>query len=278
MVELLAARVDTVSRLSDVVRELGLNQATAYAILSELTACGWVTRDPVDKSYALGSAVAGLGEAARRVRPLNEALRAAAVQLSHSLRYAVSVSERVDQTLVITAVVGKQDPTWSVTVGDRLPFAAPFGPAYAAWDPEPQREQWIERSGVKTPTLVRHLRDYLAEIRDRGYSVERMSEAAARVIGVMSEMHADQLSDSMRGHVSAMLTEVTTSAASKRSTGPASLVGAIGAPVFRPGGPVVASLCVHPFEDLGIRAIQRIGRSLTGVIATVTSENVDSLT
>ncbi|BBX84506.1 helix-turn-helix domain-containing protein [Mycolicibacterium aubagnense] len=273
VVEFLAARGDAVSRLSDVVRALGLNQATAYAILSELAACGWVSRDPVDKSYALGSAIASLGEAARRFRPLSEALRGAALRLSQDLQYSVSVSERVDETLVISAFIAGQNPTWSVAVGDRLPFAAPFGPAYAAWDPEPQREQWIQRSGVRTPALVRHLRNYLSEIRERGYSVERMSDAAAKVIAVMSEIHAEQLSESMRSHVSAMLTEVTTATAVKRSAGPAPLVGAIAAPVGPPGGPVVASLCAHPFEDLGVRAIQRIGRSLTSAVSDVLAEN-----
>lgn len=278
VVELLAARGETATRLSDVVRELGLNQATAYAILSELTVCGWLRRDPVDKVYVLGSAIASLGEAVRRVRPLSDALRAAALSLSQDWEYAVSVSERVDETLVISAFVAGRDPTWSVAVGDRLPFAAPFGPAFAAWDPEPQRERWIQRSGAHTPELVRHLRDYLAEIRERGYSVERISVAAARVIDVMSKIHADELSDSMRGHVNAMLAEVTTSAAAKPAAGPVPLVGAIAAPVAQPGGPVVANLCMHPFEDLGARAIKRIGQCLTGAVATVLSETVASPT
>lgn len=270
VLEMLASRRDAAPRLSDVVRELGLNQATAFAILSELCSRGWVSRDPVNKSYALDQGAAKLGEAAARARPVTASLRSIAEGLATEMGYALSVSERSGETLTITAFIARRESTWSLSVGDRLPYAAPFGPAYAAWDPDDERESWIRRSGVRRTALKMQLRDYLAATRQRGYSVERMSSAAAHVIQLVAGVPVDKLSDSMRGHVNALLAEVTASAVADSPAGTAPLVGVIAAPVAPFGAPVVANLCVHPFEALNLKAIHRIGRRLTSEVAALT--------
>ncbi|MBZ4561135.1 helix-turn-helix domain-containing protein, partial [Mycobacterium avium] len=46
VVELLARSPSARLRFSDVVRELGLTQATAHAILKTLCDRGWASRDP----------------------------------------------------------------------------------------------------------------------------------------------------------------------------------------------------------------------------------------
>ena len=56
VVEFLVQRGEQRCRLSDVARELDLNQATAYAILQELCAGGWTTRDPSSKTFTIGPA------------------------------------------------------------------------------------------------------------------------------------------------------------------------------------------------------------------------------
>ena len=57
VIELLAAATEDRLRFSDVVRELGLTQATAHAILTTLSDRGWINRDPIDKTFSLGPAV-----------------------------------------------------------------------------------------------------------------------------------------------------------------------------------------------------------------------------
>ena len=57
-------------RFSDVVRELGLTQATAHAILATLCDRGWVSRDPVDKTYSLGPALAVVATRVETARPM----------------------------------------------------------------------------------------------------------------------------------------------------------------------------------------------------------------
>lgn len=54
VLELLAqhARAGTSPRLSDLVRDLGLTQATAHAIMATLCDRGWAIRDPSCRSCA----------------------------------------------------------------------------------------------------------------------------------------------------------------------------------------------------------------------------------
>ncbi len=270
VIELLARRGEGVTRLTDVVRELNLNQATACAILSELCARGWASRNPSDKTFSLGAGLAALSEAAQRSRPLTQALRMAAASLAEELEFAVSVSERVDDFLVITAVFAGQNSSWSVSVGDRFPFAAPFGPAYAAWEPEHEWERWISRSGVSSPDLITHLQDYLAVTRKRGFSVERMTDAVAQVMLIMGRLREEGISDSMRGYASSMLTEITTSAGTLGRAKPTyPMVGAIAAPVPNHDGRVIANLCAHPFQTLTDRQTRRVGRQLTAAVDSV---------
>ena len=72
-------------RFSDVVRELELTQATAHAILKTLSDRGWVTRDPVAKTFSLGPALAVVAGRTDAVRPQVHAATAVAGQLATEL-------------------------------------------------------------------------------------------------------------------------------------------------------------------------------------------------
>jgi hypothetical protein len=86
-----------------VVRELGLTQATTHAILTTLCDRGWASRDPVDKTYSLGPALAVVATRVETARPLAHSARTAALQLADEFGYATSVVERFGDSLVITA-------------------------------------------------------------------------------------------------------------------------------------------------------------------------------
>ena len=85
------------------VRKLGLTQATAHAILTTLCDRGWASRDPVDKTFSLGPALAAVAARVDTARPLAHTARAAALQLAAEFGYAASVVERFGDSLVITA-------------------------------------------------------------------------------------------------------------------------------------------------------------------------------
>ncbi|MGH3968490.1 MAG: helix-turn-helix domain-containing protein, partial [Mycobacterium sp.] len=103
VVELLAQPGAKAPRFSDVVRQLGLTQATAHSILTTLCDRGWASRDPVDKTFSLGPALAVVAAQVDVARPLAHAASVAALQLSGEFGYAASVVERFVDSLVITA-------------------------------------------------------------------------------------------------------------------------------------------------------------------------------
>lgn len=162
IIELVAGSADTRLRFSDVVSALDLTQATAHAILTTLCDRGWLIRDPADKTFALGPGLAVVAARVDSSRPLAQAARIAAQELSQQLGYAASVVERVADELVITAFEGA-GPQPAGMPGDRIRYAPPFGVAFAAWDTPAEQRAWIARA----PTTGGALTDRLTEVRDR---------------------------------------------------------------------------------------------------------------
>jgi DNA-binding IclR family transcriptional regulator len=273
IIELLAERRGSTTRLSDIVHALGLNQATAYVILKELDEMGWVTRNPADKTFSVGAALVRLAGRIDQSPSIAHAARAAASAAATDTGYAASVSERVGDSLVITAFIAGHDDQWSPSTGDRLPFAAPFGPAYAAWEPADERRVWIERSGVNSPAFEARLEAHLEETRNQGFSVERMSPDMVSAIPVMTRLQMDAQSDSVRDHLNEVLLEITGApgVSGKRGSRHRQYVGAVTAPIFNQLGRVTHNICVHPFTALSSRNVEQIGRHLrqaAGAIGT----------
>ena len=264
IIELLAERRGSTTRLSDIVHALGLNQATAYVILKELDEMGWVTRNPADKTFSVGAALVRLAGRIDQAPSIAHAARAAASAAATDTGYAASVSERVGDSLVITAFIAGSDDQWSLSAGDRVPFAAPFGPAYAAWEPADERRVWIERSGVNSPAFEKRLEEHLEETRRQGFSVERMSPDMVSAIPVMTRLQMDAQSDSVRDHLNEVLLEITGAprASVKLGGRQRQYVGAITAPIFDQLGRVTHNICVHPFTTVSLRNVEQIGRHL----------------
>src|SRR5271169_3472750 len=160
VIELLAANAEDRLRFSDVARELGLTQATAHAILTTLCDRGWASRDPVDKTFSLGPALAAVAARVDTARPLAHTARAAALQLAGEFGYAASVVERFGDSLVITAFEDAGQHTGG-TPGDRIRYAPPFGVAFAAWDTADEQRAWIRRSAATNSALARRLEEVL---------------------------------------------------------------------------------------------------------------------
>ena len=268
IIEFLGERRGMPIRLSDIVQALGLNQATAHTILKELVETGWVTRDPLNKTFALGGALVRLARKIDDSPSVAHAAHVAASAVAAATGYAASVSERAGDQLVITAFIAGGDDHWTAVAGDRVPFAAPFGPAFAAWEPPDERRAWVQRSGVTSEAFEAQLVAQLDEILKQGFSVERLSPEMASAIPIMTRIQAETLSDSMRDHLSQVLLEMTgmpTNADNRQGH----YVGAIAAPVFNQLGRVTHNICLHPFTPLPPRKLLQVGRRLTRAAAEV---------
>jgi DNA-binding IclR family transcriptional regulator len=249
-----------------VARELGLTQATAHAILTTLCDRGWASRDPVDKTFSLGPALAVVAARVDTARPLAHTARTAALQLADEFGYATSVIERVGDSLVITAFedAGRQSRG---APGDRIRYAPPFGVAFAAWDTDEQQRAWIQRSAATNAEFARRLEDVLARTRERGFDVDCTTPALTQAAQVVGTLPSDGLPDHVREITERLLVEFTTigfltDADTARQAQP---VATIAAPVFDHRGRVPMIVAVHPLQDLTRKRIDSIGRRLVRV-------------
>ena len=270
VVELLAGSGKDRLRFSDVVRELGLTQATAHAILTTLCDRGWASRDPVDKTFSLGPALAVVAARVDTARPLAHTARTAALQLADELGYATSVVERVGDSLVITAFedAGRQS---GGAPGDRIRYAPPFGVAFAAWDTDEQQRAWIQRSAATNAKLARRLEEVLTRTRERGFDVDCTTPALTQAAQVMGTLPSDGLPDHVREITDQLLVEFTTIGflSDDDTARRAQPVATIAAPVFDQHGGVAMIVAVHPLQDLTRKRIDSVGRRVAAMTTAI---------
>jgi DNA-binding IclR family transcriptional regulator len=268
VVELLAGPGGEALRFSDIVRELDLTQATAHTILKTLADRGWITRDPVTKTFGLGPALAVVAARTDAARPLAHAAHTAALELCAELGYATSVVERIDDALVITAFEAGSAGSHTTAPGDRIPYAPPFGVAFAAWDSTDEQRAWIGRSGSTKDELVQRLQLVLDRTRERGFDVDWTTPA----LGQMTQL-VGALRDDVPAHVRAVMEQLLVECATigllpesdpARKSQP---IATIAAPVFDQHGRVPLILAVHPFTALPMRRVTAIGKRLVAAAA-----------
>jgi DNA-binding IclR family transcriptional regulator len=273
VVELLAGPGNERLRFSDVVRRLGLTQATTHAILTTLCARGWASRDPVDKTFSLGPALAAVAAQLDTARPLAHTARSAALQLADEFGYAASVVERFGDSLVITAFedAGQQS---GAAPGDRIRYAPPFGVAFAAWDTEDQQHAWIQRGTATNSALARRLEEVLARTRERGFDVDCTTPALTRAAHVVGTLPSDGLPAHVREITDQLLAEFTTigflsDESDDYAPRQAHPVATIAAPVFDQHGGVAMIVAVHPLQDLTRKRIDSIGRRAAAMTTAI---------
>jgi DNA-binding IclR family transcriptional regulator len=270
VVELLAGPGNGGLRFSDVVRELGLTQATAHAILTTLCDRGWASRDPVDKTFSLGPALAVVAARMDTARPLAHTASTAALQLADEFGYAASVVERFGDSLVITAFedAGQQ---FGGAPGDRIRYAPPFGVAFAAWDTDEQQRAWIQRSAATNSALARRLEEVLRRTRERGFDVDCTTPALTQAAQVVGTLPSDGLPAHVREITDQLLAEFTTIGFLSDDDTPrqARPVATIAAPVFDHRGGVALIVAVHPLQALTRKRIDSIGRRVVAVTTAI---------
>src|SRR4051794_11004743 len=255
-------------RFTDVARELQLTQATTNAILRTLCECGWLSRDPVDKTYAIGPEFIVLGAQADGSRALAHDARAVALDVTSRTGYATSVTELVGDTLVITGLHPSPDVP-DVLLGDRFPYAPPFGFAFAAWAPEDERAAWLHRATVSKGALENRLNALLALTRDRGYHIDRSTPAMLQVTQLAGTLHGADPSPAIRRILEELLTEMTGMSSEAATTDEDALVTTIAAPVFDQRGRPAFNVSVHPIKSLSTRQADVLGRRLRNATAAV---------
>ena len=277
VVELLARGGNRQLRFSDIVRELDLTQATVHAILKTLCDRGWASRDPVAKTFTLGPALAVVAARTDTVRPLTHAARSAVLRLSREVGYAGSVVERFGDSLVVTAFEGEPATQPSGIPGDRIPYAPPFGVAFAAWDGAEEQRAWIQRGAGDNADRTQRLTRVLERTRERGYDVDWTTPALAQAVQVVGTLDSSDMPSPVRQIVEQLLAEFTTIGfLSDDNPGRRKQpVVTVAAPVFDHRGRVALMLAVHPLCPLSARQVQTIGRKLTEATKALSESRLD---
>lgn len=211
VLEAVAGRPGTRWTLTDLTRTTGMTRATAHAVLSTLTERDWLRRDPSDKAYVVGPALSLLGRHLAAARPADVLAGDAAAKVAAETGYTAVVVEVVADAVVVVDVAAAPGRTTPITVGSKVPYVPPFGPGFAAWAPDEERERWLGRAEAVNPALGDRLRRVLPVIAERGYSLERFDSASASVFEALALLQDDVLGDAVRevlGRVLATLTQV----------------------------------------------------------------------
>lgn len=193
IIEFLASRPAQTFSLSEIARRCGIRKSTAYNILSELQARGWLTRWPSDLRYGLGPALILIGRAAGEVQPEVHLARPILEDLSAEFRCEVVFTTPVaDQILVLesTGPVGLRPS--ALRRGGHSPLVAPLGAVFVAWQGDDARRAWYVRSGLNDPDRFEEMDRLLADIAARGYVVTIQSDFQAHLSEVVKVMSQDR--------------------------------------------------------------------------------------
>jgi DNA-binding IclR family transcriptional regulator len=275
VVELLSLPGNRKMRFSDVVRELELSQATAHAILKTLTDRGWVSRDPESKTFSLGPAVSLIAARLDSARPVAHLAHDAARRLAATVDMPASVIERAGDDLVITAFEHPKGGAIPASPNERIPYTAPFGVAFAAWDtPEAQRA-WVQRAAANDTALTRRLYDVLAQTRERGYDVDWMTPALAQAAQAIGSLSEHPLPVNIRSIIDQLRLEFTSAAlTTDKNTRAPRPVATISAPVLDKASHIQLVLGLHPVRSMTMSDIRSAARPLLREIAQLSDDSL----
>jgi DNA-binding IclR family transcriptional regulator len=259
-------------RFSDVARELDLTQGTAHAILKTLSDRGWVSRDATTKTFELGPTLSLIAARLDAARPLAHMAADAARRLAETTDMPASVVEVVGDELIITAFESPADSVVTATANERIPYAPPFGVAFAAWDTADAQQAWITRGAAGDGELEQRLRDVLTRTRERGYDIDWMPPALAQAARAIGTLPADALPAGMRPVLDQLRVEFTSAGTIlDESTGAARPVATISAPVLDSTGHAKLILGIHPLRPMTVREVETAARPLLAEVGAVGS-------
>ena len=263
IVELLSRPARGEVRFSDVVRELNLSQGTAHAILKTLADRGWITRDPVTKAFALGPALTLVASSLDIGRPLAQLARTSVRRLVGATDMAASVLERAGDDLLITAMEHPAELSAVVAANERIPYAPPFGIAFAAWDSADEQEAWMRRGAADDADLHQRLHAVLTRTRKRGYDVDWMTPALSQAAQAIGTLSGDAIPHNLRSVIDQLRVEFASSdPLPDDSTRGAHPVATISAPVLDADNRIALVLAIHPLRAMTIREIRAVAKPL----------------
>jgi DNA-binding IclR family transcriptional regulator len=263
LLNFLAAHPGEAFTYSQLAECLQINLASTHNLLTALTECGYLTRDPESKAYELGPVLVAIGAAALERNPVIDAARGRMRKLSRELGLETLAFVLAGSDTLCVARAGPESPGGTARVGQRLPLIAPLASVFVAWAPELAVSQWIERGGFEAREQSQLL-DILEVVRARGYSVALEVEGRRQIVELLAEQMNDPRSAALRRELRAQIAELGHGAYQFEASGRRSYrISTVTAPVLDDASQVVLSISVQGFERaLSARQIAELGNKL----------------
>ncbi|MEE3064147.1 MAG: helix-turn-helix domain-containing protein [Actinomycetota bacterium] len=259
VMRLLGSQPTRAFSLAEITRELGISRATGHAILTTLAAHHWVVRDFDTAAYSWGPGIAALAKPAG-----DRAFRGVLQQLAESTAAQAFLARREGNAIVVTDSAGESSSGMRIDRGLRMPLVAPFGRDYIAWSPTPAQRAWLRGMGRPSAALSRRITAVLNEIRQRGYTVERLSREYLQVYTALRALRGDGEPDAITAHLARAFADLTVIDVldAELAENEAHSIATISAPIFDDDGVVTMSISAAPFTDLTTADVTRLSEQV----------------
>ncbi|WP_182346154.1 IclR family transcriptional regulator [Tomitella gaofuii] len=262
--------------LSELARRLEISKPTCLGILTELCEAGYLVRDDADTTYGPGPSLIAAGRAAGDGLPIGVVARRHLERLAADHHSVCTASAVAGGRIVVLESAGALPEGGRPATGKTYPFAPPVGLMYALWEPDAVFEQWLSREPTAPVRLDRdRLRNVVAQCRERGYLVDRLTPAGQRLYRLMAGFDTAELPEDVRGLVGEMVTSLGERVYLPDADGGADgphRVNVIAAPVFNASGRQAMVVTLHVGAEIARAEIERKAAALRATAAAVTAE------
>lgn len=259
--------------LSELARRLDLSKPTCLGIVTTLADAGYLVRDAAEKTYRLGPRLITLGHTAQESMRISPAARAELRRLSEAFNATAALSAVVDDRITLLELVAPHGSPEPVQVGQSYPFAPPVGLMFVLWDERAVRDWLAKEPTIPLRTDSARLERVIAECRESGYLVERLTPGGRRLYAMMAGMSSN-LPDELRVLLGELVSDIgervyLPSEASGRTKHDISVIAA---PVFDHHQRQVMVLSLQIGRALTDAEISKRARGLVAAAATLTAQ------
>jgi DNA-binding IclR family transcriptional regulator len=275
IMQLLGSQPTRAFSLAEISRELGISRATGHAILTTLVTHHWVVRDVTTAAYTWGPGIASLA------KPASDRIFHGVLQeLAESIGTQVFLARRDANAIVVVDSAGESASGMRIDRGLRMPLVAPFGRDYLAWSSATAQRAWLEGIGKPSTALSRRITLVFNEIRERGYTVERLSREYLQVYTALRALGGDGEPDAITARLARAFADLTVIdvVSVELTTDSSHNIATVSTPIRDEDGVVTMSISAAPFAELAAGEVTQLGeqvrsaaRRIEGQIASSTS-------
>jgi DNA-binding IclR family transcriptional regulator len=276
VIDFLAALPGGSFTMSQIARATNVNVATCHAILNELTARGYLSRVPNQKSYTLGPALIGIGNAALKSQAVIARAQALAEALNREFNVPVALTRVIGEDVVgIFAIPGSGGGN-AARPGVRLPLMAPVGAPFMAWASPERIDEWINRRpDAPDGEQVKRWHKELKRLRERGFQVLLRSPVRGFFPKLLSDLAAGESVLNYKNYIVEYVGSSDKTMLQLEDIEPARMydVMLIAAPIFDQSGQAVYNLCIGDLADrVTGETIQKLADSLLNACVQIMAE------